>query len=48
MEAILLEEEKTEVGEDSKILYINDSYNFDTIPFHVDKIIDTDKIEDIF
>ena len=32
--------------EGSKTIYINDSYNLDTIPFDVDEIIDTDNVED--
>lgn len=37
-------EEACNIGEneDSKVIYINDSYNLDTIPFDVDEIIDTD------
>ena len=30
----------------SKTVYINDSYNLDTIPFDVDNIIDIENIED--
>jgi hypothetical protein len=33
-------------GDDSKIVYINDSYNLDSIPFDVETIIDSDNIED--
>jgi hypothetical protein len=46
-EAILSEESTSGIGEDSKIVYINDSYNLDTIGFDVVQIIDTDEIEDI-
>ena len=35
------------VVEGSKIVYINDSYNLDTIPFDVDEIIDTEIKMDI-
>jgi hypothetical protein len=35
------------VSEDSKTVYINDSYNLDTIPLDVDQIIDTDEIVDL-
>ena len=33
--------------ESSKTMYINDSFVLDTIPLHVDKIIDMDDTEDI-
>jgi hypothetical protein len=46
MEAILMKETTSKFGEDSKIIYINDSYNLDTINFDVDQIIDTDEIVD--
>ena len=31
-----------DIGENSKTVYINDSYNLDTIPFDVEAIIDID------
>jgi hypothetical protein len=37
----------TPTGEGAKIVYINDSYNLDSIPFDVDQIIDNDNNEDI-
>jgi hypothetical protein len=46
-EAILMEESTCKIGKNSKIVYINDSYNLDTINFDVDQIIDTDKIVNI-
>ena len=33
-------------GDDSKIVYINDIYNLDSIPFDVKTIIDSDNTED--
>jgi hypothetical protein len=41
-EAILMEESTQEVSDDSKKVYVNDSYNLDTIGFDVDQIIDTE------
>jgi hypothetical protein len=39
--------EKTDIGEDSKTVYINDSYSLDTIPFDIENIIDEITEEDI-
>jgi hypothetical protein len=46
-EAILLEKTIHDFGENSKTMYINDSFNLDTIPFDVDEIIDTDNVVNI-
>jgi hypothetical protein len=43
-ETIMLEKSKSKFGKDSKIVYINDSYNLDTIPFDVSQIIKTDEL----
>jgi hypothetical protein len=42
-----MEESTGEIGENSKIVYINDSYNLDTINFDIDQFIDTDEAVDI-
>jgi hypothetical protein len=42
-----MEESTCKIGENSKIVYINDSYNLDTINFDVDQTMDTDEIVDI-
>jgi hypothetical protein len=46
-EAILLDKTIHDFGENSKTMYINDSFNLDTIPFDVDEIIDTDNVVNI-
>ncbi len=38
--------EVTALGDDSKTVYINDSYSLDSIPFDIVNIIDTDNSED--
>ena len=38
--------EVTALGNDSKTVYINNSYNLDSIPFDSITIIDTDNSED--
>jgi hypothetical protein len=39
--------EEPEIGKDSKTVYINASYNLDTIPFDVENIIDEITKEDM-
>jgi hypothetical protein len=39
--------EEPDIGEDSKTVYINDSYNLDTIPFDVENVIDAITEEDV-
>jgi hypothetical protein len=41
-----MEESNKEIGDDSKTVYVNDSYNLDTIPFDVGQIIDMDDLVD--
>jgi hypothetical protein len=38
---------KPDIGKDSKTVYINDSYNLNTIPFDVENIIDEITEEDV-
>ena len=40
-------ESTEEVSKGSKIVYIKDSFNLNTIPFDVNQIIDTDEKVDI-
>jgi hypothetical protein len=39
---ILLEETTEDIGQNSKTMYINDSFNLDTILLDIDEIVDTD------
>ena len=43
---LLVEEVVTLVGDDSKTVYINDSYNLNSIPFDTVSFIEKDELED--
>ena len=47
MDGILVEESSNQVVDDSKTVYINYSYNLDTIPFDVEDIVDTQDNEEV-
>jgi hypothetical protein len=35
-----IDPEELEIGKDSKTVYVNDTYNLDTIPFDIENIIE--------